>query len=189
MEILIKSKFITGPQCGEIVGELKRVKHIEPKARMSELRTEIPARSLREHGCELLDSVRARVLGAARDFFRDDGLRLEFTLVSEMHPGDCHPLHADNERRSDGQWVPNHTPYRSHAAILYLNSGGQDGDYSGGMLRFPERRFEVVPRAGTLVAFPCGRAFEHEVGVIADGSRYTFALWMTRHSEREERWP
>ncbi|HEY5985392.1 MAG TPA: 2OG-Fe(II) oxygenase [Streptosporangiaceae bacterium] len=82
-----------------------------------------------------------------------------------------------------------HTPFRSHAAILYLNSSGPGGTYTGGTLRFPARAVEVIPASGTLIAFPCGHDFEHRVSVVSGGPRYTVAMWCTTQPDREEPWP
>jgi predicted 2-oxoglutarate/Fe(II)-dependent dioxygenase YbiX len=47
----------------------------------------------------------------------------------------------------------------------------------------------VIPASGTLVAFPCGRDFEHEVAAVSGGPRYTLAIWVTTDADHEEPWP
>ena len=134
-----------------------------------------------------LGEVREAVLAALQSFFGEPDLRVEFTLLTEMRAGDSHALHADNERSAgSGQWVPNHTPWRAYAAMVYLNTSGVD--YYGGVLRFPAVAQEVAPCAGELVGFSCGREREHEVTPIEDGKRYSISMWLTRDGGRAEHW-
>ncbi|MFF4361657.1 2OG-Fe(II) oxygenase [Streptomyces sp. NPDC001604] len=189
MQIMVRPGFATAAECASLVDEIRKVKTLDSTVRITQLRTEMSAISLKEHGYDAIEAIRLRVLAELGQFFAVDDLRLECTILSEMHPGDFHPTHADNERRVGTAWEPNHTPFRSHAAILYLNSSGMGGDYMGGTLRFPARAVEVIPASGTLVAFPCSRDFEHEVGVVSGGHRYTVAIWCTTHPDHEEPWP
>jgi hypothetical protein len=187
MPIMVRPGFASADECAGLVDAIRTVKTLDPTARITELRTEMSAVSLREHGHHSIEGLRSRVLAELGRLFAIDGLWLECTFVTEMHAGDHVPLHADNETRADEGWKPNHTPFRTHAAILYLNSSGPD--YTGGTLRFPIRGVEVIPASGTLVAFPCGRDFEHQVGAVSGGSRYTLAIWCTTYPDHEEPWP
>nr|WP_157554631.1 2OG-Fe(II) oxygenase [Herbidospora sakaeratensis] len=188
MQIMIRPGFTTAAECGRLVEQIREVKTSDPTVRTTRVRSEMSAISLMEHGDDTVAGIRSRVLAELSKFFGLDDLWLECTILSEMRAGDRVPLHADNERRVAEKWEPNHTPHRSHAAILYLNSAGPGGGYSGGSLRFPSRELEVIPAAGTLVAFPCDRRFEHEVGVVEDGDRYTLAIWCTTLPDHEEPW-
>lgn len=135
-----------------------------------------------------LREIREQALRALRHFYDINyPLYVEFTLLTEMRPGDYHPLHADNERQdADGQWVPNHTPWRHYTAMLYLNT--YQADYEGGLLRFPALEMEVVPQANLLVGFPCGSQYRHEVTPVQQGNRYTLSIWTSRYSRFAERW-
>ena len=137
---------------------------------------------------DLLGGVRERVLEALNQFYKPAGtLYIDFTVISEMRPGDCTGLHADNEELDwAGRWVPNHSPWRRFAALLYLNSNGPD--YSGGVLRLPALRREVAPEQGLLVAFPCGRFYEHEVTRVETGRRCSLAIWTTTDERYRENW-
>jgi hypothetical protein len=135
-----------------------------------------------------LTQIRTRAIQALEELYKPrQRLYIEFTLLSEMHPGDAHTLHSDSERRdATGGWVPNHTPWREFAMMLYLNTSGVD--YGGGVLRFPELGRQVIPEAGLLVGFPCGRTHQHEVTPIETGLRYSVSIWTTADPARTERW-
>lgn len=136
----------------------------------------------------VLTSARVSAIDAVSQFYRiDRPLAVEFTLLTEMGPGDQHPLHADNERQqADGKWVPNHTPFRDYVALLYLNTGGIH--FEGGTLRFPALHRDIVPVAGDLVGFTCGREHQHEVTPMIHGYRYSVSMWMTANPLFAELW-
>ncbi|MBF9131561.1 2OG-Fe(II) oxygenase [Plantactinospora sp. S1510] len=189
MDILVEPDFVPPTQCAHLIAEFRRVSDLDAGSRKTTIRTELPAVALRRHGCLDLDPVRDRVLARLGWFYRVSGsLYLEYTLLSEMRAGDRHVLHADSERLDNGVWTPNHTPFRSHAAMLYLNTSGPAGDYRGGLLRFPGMGREISPTAGTLVGFTSGRAHQHEVTTVRDGIRYAVAFWLTPHRTHEEHW-
>jgi predicted 2-oxoglutarate/Fe(II)-dependent dioxygenase YbiX len=123
--------------------------------------------------------VRDRVVAAMARFF---GVHAwpDLTLLSEMRIGDCHPLHADAELQTADGWVPNHTSWRSHVGLLYLNSIGDD--YRGGMLHLPTIGLTIEPLCGLLVAFPSGSRFVHEVTKVEAGRRMSMAIWLTTES-------
>jgi hypothetical protein len=137
---------------------------------------------------KILASARASAIDAIKYFYQvEEPLDIEFTLLTEMGPGDRHPLHADNERQEpDGTWVPNHTPVRDFVAILYLNTGGVD--FEGGILHFPVLHRKFVLAAGDLVGFTCGREHRHEVTPVIRGRRYTLSMWMTTNPTYAEIW-
>jgi len=137
---------------------------------------------------QILTLARVNAVDAVRQFYRVEGrLAVEFTLLTEMGPGDQHPLHADNERQqADGSWVPNHTPFRDYVALLYLNTSGVN--FEGGVLRFPALHRDIVPGAGELVGFTCGREHKHEVTPLIRGYRYSVSIWMTANPLFAEVW-
>ena len=72
---------------------------------------------------------------------------------------------------------------RAITIVLFLNSSREadaSGHFGGGCLRvFPggdgERQFDIVPKAGMLVAFPSCTA--HEVTPVVDGCRDAVVDW------------
>ena len=110
----------------------------------------------------------------------------ETAILAALGDGQGHVAHADNEQLTDGAWVPNHTPQRDFAGILYLNSA-----FTGGQLRFPDRGREHQPIEGMYVTFPCTRDFVHEVTPVGQGRRYSLAVWFTtrpEHASSPLRW-
>ncbi len=159
-------------------------------ARLLAVRTEVPCRRIAlvctpEIG-ELVSSVRDRIVNAVKQFFDLSEQWPELTLLSEMRTTDSHPLHADAEQLNSGQWVPNHTHWRTHVGLLYLNTS--TADYDGGLLRLPELTRTIAPTAGMLVSFPTGRRHIHEVTAITAGRRLSLAIWLTADPSRAEPW-
>jgi hypothetical protein len=103
----------------------------------------------------------------------------ETIILTAMGSGGHHIAHADNVRRDvDGRWIPNHTPHRTHTAMVYLSRKGRD--FSGGELCFPEAGVTVVQREGMMVVFPSDGDHVHEVLRVGEGSgRYALSIWLT----------
>ena len=102
------------------------------------------------------------------------GHRIETTILTRMGPGGWHEQHAANCRRDEaGKWVPNHTPQRTHTAIVYLNDG-----FDGGELYFPQQDIDVWPKAGQIVIFSSDGEHEHGVRRMLCGERYSLAMWL-----------
>ena len=185
----VRPGFVPNDVCASLVAAIVRA-GAGPDARVLPKRVEIEGRALRTYpdAYEILTRLRAAAAAELSAAFPcPTPSYLEFTLLTEMKDGDAHSRHADSERRRpDGKWVPNHTPWRDCTAILYLNSSGID--YEGGVLRFTRRGETVIPTAGTLVGFTCGRADEHEVTPVADGSRFSAAIWTTLDPDFAEEW-
>lgn len=85
---------------------------------------------------------------------------------------------AHRDRGDDPQWAD--AARRAIALVLFLNSSrdaSPDGDFDGGVLRLfgPEGAVDVVPEAGTLVAFPADVL--HEVTEVRGGTRDTVVDW------------
>ena len=64
--------------------------------------------------------------------------------------------------------------------MLYLNESWSAGDGGALRLHLPAGQQDVLPRAGTLVAFLSGR-FEHEV-LPARRERLSLTGWFTRRA-------
>lgn len=190
--ILLVPGFLGREACADIIRAFNRCSDAADKdVRRFPNRTEIPGSLFASYAgnglANTLADLRQRVVEKAQSFFDENGLRVEFTLLSQMRPGDAHGLHADNERRHPaGGWVPNHTPYHSHAAMVYLNTSGTD--YQGGAICFPGHGMAVAPQAGDLVSFLCSHVHEHEVKTIESGMRYSISIWLTKDAGHAEAW-
>jgi predicted 2-oxoglutarate/Fe(II)-dependent dioxygenase YbiX len=158
--------------------------------RTSPVRTEVPCRNAAAvcvpEVIERLEHLRARAISRMREAFGAETLYPNFTLLSEMRVGDRHTPHADAERQTTEGWVPNHTSWRTHVGLLYLNSSGVD--YEGGQLRLTCLDVTITPASGMFVAFPAGRRHVHEVTRIEAGQRLSLAIWLTGEPERAECW-
>lgn len=197
--VLVRPGFLTSDSCGVLItaflksaampmeGPAHR-KPVRIMARRREVDGRFLARVSSPTARTILSSARVGAINAIRHHYGTEGpLDIEFTLVTEMSTGDQHPLHADNERQEvDGRWVPNHTPFRDYVVMIYLNTGGMD--FEGGVLRFPIMHRDIVPEAGELVGFTCGREHQHEVTPLIRGYRYSVAMWMTVNPLFAEIW-
>ena len=142
-------------------------------------RVEIPANKLifmSKEAYDIVSAVRKQVVETISRVYNVNEIWNEFTLLSNLHGGDYHPLHADNEMLVDGEWHPNHTDYRSYSSILYLNTSGID--FQGGHINFPEIE-NIIPVEGLLVGFPSNRNFLHQTTPVTQGNRLSISLWMT----------
>lgn len=142
-----------------------------------------PGWSVPRPGLEVFRRVTDRCLDMTRSR-QDTSLHLETVLLACLRDGQGHVAHADNVRLVDDRWVPNHTPFRDVAGILYLND-----DFTGGRLRFARDDVaDVVPAPGLFVTFPCTADFVHEVEAVGCGRRYSAALWFTRDRAHAHPW-
>ena len=85
---------------------------------------------------------------------------------------------AHRDRGDDPEWAD--AARRAIALVLFLNSSrdaSPDGDFEGGVLRLfgPDDAIDVLPEAGTLVAFPADVL--HEVTEVRGGTRDTVVDW------------
>jgi predicted 2-oxoglutarate/Fe(II)-dependent dioxygenase YbiX len=104
-------------------------------------------------------------------------LFVESLFVARLLSGDSHIAHADNERREQRRWVPNHTPQRDYTGLAYLND-----DFTGGELVFPDLDVVIAPKPGLLVGFPSNHKFVHAVPKVLSGKRYSLLAWFTVNS-------
>jgi hypothetical protein len=99
----------------------------------------------------------------------------EAALLALLREGQQHARHADREKLVDGMWVPNHTPHRCAASIVYLNDVRQ-----GGELFFERNGTQpITPKTGLYVGFPASREFVHGVHAVQSNARYSLAIWFT----------
>jgi len=155
-------------------------------------RTEVPAKGimqvLGQSQSRIISTMRSRMVSMTRDSFAAPDILPEWTLFTQMRVGDSIALHADAERQTSDGWEVNHTPWRTHVGLLYLNSAGVD--LQGGNLVLPEINRTIFPSSGLFVAFPSGRKHLHQVTTIESGSRLSFIVWFTRDANRlEGGWP
>ena len=95
---------------------------------------------------------------------------LETLRVCHMAVGQFHVPHRDRERWDGTAWVPNHTPNRWNAALIYLNE-----DIEGGQLVFDDFGLIVTPKIGLAVVFPA--TVTHHVTPVTSGVRLSLAAW------------
>lgn len=192
-QVAVYPGFVAPALCADVIDVLREIGRSDNGGvRKTATRLEVPCRMLRDAGPPEVERWLQQFRIDARDelsgfYGVDPELHVEFSLFSEMLPGDSHPRHADAVKPGPfGLWVPNHTPWRAYTAMLYLNTCGED--YGGGCLRFPGIGREIVPSAGLFVGFTCGGVHEHEVAPVEWGSRYAISIWTTHDPSRAERW-
>src|SRR3954451_8163681 len=109
MKIFTRERFLSTSECRTIIERFDRIVELPGSSQRDaglwrhERRTEVAARLFLDGdgtgAGQLLGHLRDVVGAEVRTCFDDPCLLLEFTLVTQMRPGDLHPLHADNERR------------------------------------------------------------------------------------------
>lgn len=112
-----------------------------------------------------------------------------------------HTLHADNAlvacprhgrdqedlrridcRCPDVEVRPNHTPWRTHTAILYLSQGHRGGDIvfgEGPNIWGGIYRKQIRARPGLLVLTPSNELYFHHTTHVTAGVRYSMNNWFT----------
>lgn len=98
------------------------------------------------------------------------------------------PKHGDNQENlrnikctcPEAKYVENHTPWRTHTALLYLDSNHEGGDivFQDGPYSKIYKRV-ITATAGKLVVTPNNQYFYHETTPITKGIRYAMFIWMT----------
>jgi hypothetical protein len=149
----------------------------------------------------IVKTVLARIQALIRDHFRRD-VACDHTLVCALTAGGHrHTLHADNARVDCPQHgsnaeelvrvqcscmnirvVPNHTPWRTHSALLYISD-----EHTGGHIVFGEGpnkyggvyRKEINPTRGLLVLTPSNEHYFHHTTPVTSGVRYSMNSWFT----------
>jgi hypothetical protein len=91
-------------------------------------------------------------------------LVLKSYFYSHMKEGGKNDLHVDNYTKE----------YENdYSAILYLSDS-----YSGGLLNFPEKKLELKPEPGTLIAFIGTDDLKHEVQKVISGDRINIICFL-----------
>jgi hypothetical protein len=91
-------------------------------------------------------------------------LVLKSYFYSHMKEGGSNDLHVDNYSKE----------YENdYSAILYLSDS-----YSGGILNFPEKKLELKPKPGTLIAFIGTDDLKHEVQKVISGDRINIICFL-----------
>ncbi len=120
--------------------------------------------------------IPARTLASA--FFRVGLSHSEGAGLLRYPAGGFYRPHRDVMPGSAGQ------RQRRIAMVIFLNSAGEDEPFAGGELRLhggdggsgrEAEPLEIVPRCGTLVAFPAARV--HEVLPVTRGARDVVVDW------------
>ena len=110
-------------------------------------------------------------------------LHADNALVACPHHGtDQEQLRRHNCRCSDVEVRPNHTPWRTHTALLYLS-----GDHRGGDIIFGDGpnvwggvyRKRIRPRPGLVVLTPSNELYFHHTTPVTGGVRYSMNNWFT----------
>jgi predicted 2-oxoglutarate/Fe(II)-dependent dioxygenase YbiX len=127
------------------------------------------------HGTSLDDGYIDRLKQRFTDYVSDAAgrpMKLNSIHAQKWEIGAYANDHSDNSELdgSDSGWMDN-----KWFSGLYLNS---QPDYQGGVLTFKDHNLAVVPKAGTLLAFPGGIENIHSVTPITNGTRYTLiSFW------------
>lgn len=91
---------------------------------------------------------------------------MEYFSLIRYPTGGYFRLHHDTLEQPNGRT-------RTLTVLLYLN-----GDFTGGSLYFPQHdELCITPGKGDVVIFPCGPGYQHAVGKVRSGVRYTMSLW------------
>jgi hypothetical protein len=160
--------------------------------------------SAREGDPEVFELVRGLIRRLAAFIDERFGAKVECDLsivCALVRGGFRHTLHADNAlvfcprhgsdaeelRRvrcqcPDAEVRPNHTPWRTHSALLYLS-----GDHRGGDIVFGEGphafggtyRRQIHVRPGMLVLSPSNELYFHHTTPVESGVRYSMNTWFT----------
>ena len=125
----------------------------------------------------LVESLHYRIICATCGYYNEEYLYPDFSNVVYWGPDKVLNPHCDNMHIHDPE-LEHNTAQRDYSAVLCLNE-----DYEGGHTIFPEHGKEYPGKTGRLIIFPSGRSHPHGVTEVTSGSRYTFAMWMTKDKE------
>ena len=107
----------------------------------------------------------------------DEPMTVETVLLARLPAGVVMENHADNTRWDGTKYVANHTPDRTHTAVVFLQTG------SGGVTHYGDNvgaannyAVDVGQQEGRMHAHRCGPDYHHRVSA-SDAPRYTFAIW------------
>ena len=174
--ILVSENSLSLQECAFLIGLYDRYSDLTCRQDYND-RPLLDYYTLREAANEAASrvyTVAMRCREKMASYFDTPGLFIESFFIACMFSGGSHIAHADNERREDGRWVPNHTPQRDYTGVAYLND-----DFTGGELVFPDLDIAIAPRPGLLVGFPSNHEFVHAVPKVLSGKRYSLPVWFT----------
>ena len=125
----------------------------------------------------MVEDLHYRIVCATCRHYNEEYVYPEFSNIVYWGPDNELIPHCDNIHINDPESEHN-TAMRDYSAVLCLNE-----DYEGGHTIFPEHGKEYPGKTGRLIIFPSGRSHPHGVTEVTSGSRYTFAMWMTKDKE------
>ena len=123
---------------------------------------------------KIVEDLHARICGYTCKYYGEDYIYTDYSNLVYWGPNNILTPHCDNMDKDDPQ-REHDTPHRTYSAVLCLNE-----DYEGGHTIFPELNVEYPGVTSRLIVFPSGRSHLHGVTEVTSGSRYTFAMWMTK---------
>ena len=123
---------------------------------------------------KIVEDLHARICGYTCKYYGEDYIYVDYSNLVYWGPNNILTPHCDNMDKDDPQ-REHDTPHRTYSAVLCLNE-----DYEGGHTIFPELNVEYPGVTSRLIVFPSGRSHLHGVTEVTSGSRYTFAMWMTK---------
>jgi hypothetical protein len=136
----------------------------------------------------------------------DDSVGCDLAMVCAItgsfrhttHADNCYvscPRHGNNAEQlmafncwcNDIEVKPNHTFWRKHTALMYL-----DNDHEGGNIVFGEGpnvfgriyRKEIITKRGLLVLSPSNELYHHRTTPVVRGTRYSLNTWFTADKHR-----
>ena len=125
----------------------------------------------------MVEDLHYRIVCATCRHYNEEYVYPEFSNLVYWGSGMVLNPHCDNIHIHNPEQEHN-TAQRDYSAVLCLNE-----DYEGGHTIFPEHGKEYPGKTGRLIVFPSGRSHPHGVTEVTSGSRYTFAMWMTKDKE------
>lgn len=127
---------------------------------------------------EILERIRVRM---AEEIMRAHSLDKEIyadcVQLVRWPEGSSQGVHSDSAYESGGDHP---SPWRVYSAIVYLND-----DYDGGNTYFPQHDLSVIPKAGSLLTFPCTLEYMHGVSEVKNRTRFTIATFWTYDKNKE----
>lgn len=134
-----------------------------------------------ESAWRILANIGLKIQNKIREIEKSQELFVEHPMYVRWLPGDdLDPPHADNIE-PDGI-TPNKTPWRSHGAVLYINS-----DFTGGDFFYKDHDIEIIPKPKLLVLHRAGLEDMHGVREILSGTRYTVTCFATKDKTHEDK--
>lgn len=177
-QILIKKNLISHREAFILISIYERHKKLKIPTNFNGNKVIYCQELVEEPNIKVLWDIKNKCFLETKKFFSLKEAYLDSIILAQLDEGNCHPEHADNETFKNGQWIPNHTPYRNYSGLLYLNS-----DFEGGELIFNEYNLLIKPQIGLYISFPSSRYFVHAVRPVTCGKRYSLALWFTKYKQ------